>query len=154
MGALAKGNWFKLLLIAAGVAVAAVVVIVASWRHDADRQKYAVAMLPAGASAQQVVMAYLHALDGHDVATAKALSTAGFQGETLSWLQSTAGVQHIVIGRVTQYARQRESDVNVSFRYSSHWWKRDQSFPDGPENWGYTLVPQHGRLLISMDGTG
>jgi hypothetical protein len=50
-------------------------------------------MPPAGASAQRVVMAYLHALDGHDVATAKALSTAGFQGETLSWLQPTAGVQ-------------------------------------------------------------
>jgi hypothetical protein len=154
MDARARSSRIRLLLTAAIAVAVVAVVLVVSWRHDADRQKYSVAMPPAGASARQVVIAYLHALDGHDVGTAEGLSTAEFRSVTLSWLQSTAGVRHIVLENVTHYARQREYDVNVSFRYSSHWWKRDQSFPDGPEEWGYTLVPRHGRLLISTDGTG
>jgi hypothetical protein len=33
------------------------------------------------------------------------------------------------------------------FRYASHWWKHDDSFPEGQEDWGYILVARHGRLL-------
>jgi hypothetical protein len=141
-------------------AIVGVVVVIAalvgatSWRHDLDRQKYPVAMPPAHASARQVVLAYLHALDAHDAATADGLSTFAFRSETRSWLQSTAGMQNITVDGVTHYAGQAEYDVTVSFRYASHWWKHDDSFPDGQKDWGYILVARHGRLLISDDGTG
>jgi hypothetical protein len=148
------GRLTVLLAAAVAVAVIAGLVAVAWWRDDLSRQAYAVRVPLPGASAQRVVVAYLQALDAHDVATAEALSTAGFRSETQSWLRSTASVRHIKIQNVVYYARQREYDVNVTFRYGSHWWKQDSSFPDGNEYWGYTLTPRHGRLLISDDGTG
>ena len=55
---------------------------------------------------------------------------------------------------VTHWTRQAQYDVYVTFRYTSHPWAHDDSFPDGDTYWGYTLIPRDGRLLISDDGTG
>jgi hypothetical protein len=68
------------------VAVAAVLIAATSWRHDLDRQRYAVAMPPPDASARQVVLAYVRALDAHDVVTAEGLSTFGYLSTTRDWL--------------------------------------------------------------------
>ena len=137
----------------AGAVMAAVAAIGLTLYH-LDRQKYQVPMPPPGASARQVVLAYLHALDAHDTATAEQLTTPSFRPETQSWLRSTASIRHITIQGVTHWSRQHEYDVNVTFRYASHLWTRDSSFPDGDHFWGYSLVSRHGRLLINGDGVG
>ena len=49
-------------IVAAGCLVAG-----SAWRYGPWRERYAVAMPPAGASPRQVVRAYLRALDGHGV---------------------------------------------------------------------------------------
>jgi hypothetical protein len=138
---------------AAGVVIAAVAAIVLT-PHPPDAQKYRVPMPPPGASARQVVVAYLHALDAHDTATAEQLSTAGFRSTTQSWLQLTGSIQHITMQNVYHYARQGEYDATVTFRFTSQPGRGDDSFPDGSHYWGYVLVPRHGRLLVSDDGTG
>jgi hypothetical protein len=150
---MAPGKWRVIAVSAAAVAAVIVAGVVLTRQH-VDRQKYPVPVPPPGASARTVVLAYLHSLDAHDSATAEQLSTAGFRPSTRSWLRSTAGISHIKFQSVTHYARQREYDVNVTFSYASHPWARDDSFPDGSHFWGYTLIPRHGRLLISGDGTG
>ncbi len=141
-------------VVAAAAVVIAAVAVTSLGPDHSEPQKYPVPMPAPGASARQVVLAYLHALDAHDTATAEQLSTAGFRSETRSWLQSTATIRHIAIQNVTHWTRQAQYDVNVTFRYTSHPWAHDDSFPDGDTYWGYTLIPRHGRLLISDDGTG
>jgi hypothetical protein len=139
------------LLTAAGLV--ALIALLGGWWVWPWREKYSVPVPSAGASARQVVIAYLRSLDAHDNATALALSTPGFRSTTSAWLASTAGVTHIDV-RPLQCFRSGPDrcDVQTTFNYASHWWKQDDSFPDGPETWGYFVVRRGGRWLINDDG--
>jgi hypothetical protein len=145
----------RLALLVVTVAVAALAA--ATWWQWPWRQKYTVAVPAPAAAPGQVVRAYLRALDAHDSATAYALSAPNFHSTTAAWLSSTASITRIWIGKVQYYPKSppgQRYEVPVAFRYASHWWKRDQSFPDGNESWGYQLVYTNGRFLIDDEGTG
>src|ERR1700730_8611078 len=111
------------------IVVSAGIVIGATYWYAADRQRYAVALPPASASPEQVVVAYLRALDAHDSSTAKRLVTASFDAGW--WLESTARLTDIKVTSVqvqdnynqapgTPYLQAYE--VDTSFTYQGHWW--------------------------------
>ena len=79
------------------VVAAAGLLAAATWWYMVDRQRYAVAVPPPTAAPEQVVLAYLHALDAHDSATAEALTTADHQSTTGMWLRTTARIAAIRI---------------------------------------------------------
>jgi hypothetical protein len=149
----------RLILSAAILAgcIAGSLAALAGWRYDPWRQRYAVPMPPRSAPARQAVLAYLRSLDAHDRATADALSTPSERATTNMWLGNTASVTHIWISSVQHFASGPAGErysVTTTFRYRSHWWAQDDSFPDGGHVWGYSLVRSHGRWLISDDGMG
>src|SRR5215472_6923936 len=80
--------------------VVACLVAVAAWQYGPWREKYAVPLPPSSASQRQVVLAYLHALDAHDSATAMALSAPSMRGTTQTWLADTAGITQVKVGAV------------------------------------------------------
>src|SRR5258708_29244734 len=87
----------RALAIAAGIACLAGL---ATWRYWPWRQKYAVPLPPPDAPAAQVVVAYLHALDARDKATAEALSAPRERSTTALWLHNTASITGIKIDSV------------------------------------------------------
>ncbi len=128
-----------------------------AWSYGPWREKYMVAMPLPAASQQQVVLAYLRALDAHDGATAMALSAPSMRSKTQGWLAGTASITQVRIGAVQYYPHQASGEqytVPVDFMYHSHWWKDDPSFRDGEHDWGYSLARISGRWLISDDGLG
>ena len=136
-------------------AAAVIALVVAGWWLGPWRQKYSVPVPPPSASARQVVLAYLRALNAHDSATAYALSAPRFRDTTAYWLNSTARVTPIRIGSLQYFPKApagQRYDVPAVFWYGSHWWKQDPSFPDGRHSWGYQLVRVHGRFLIDDNG--
>lgn len=150
----ASTRWLSSLL-AAYLVVTGATVAVEGWWYWPGREKYVVAVPPASASPRQVVLAYLRALDAHDRATAYALSAPGFRNTAGLWLSRTASVTQIWIGKVQYFPkspRGQRYEVPVGFWYESHWWNRDETFPNGKEGWGYQLVRSHGRFLIDDDG--
>jgi hypothetical protein len=124
----------------------------AAWRYWPWREKFAVALPPPGAPPSQFVVAYLRALDAYDKVTAEALSAPAERATTASWLHSTASITGIRIASVHHYAGGEPYEVCMNFRYSSHWWLEDPSFPDGSEYWCYYLVHRYDRWLIADDG--
>jgi hypothetical protein len=125
-----------------------------AWHYWPLRQKYDVPVPPPGASPRLVVLAYLHALDAHDSATAQALSATGERTTTAAWLKDTAGITATKIESVRHATASPPYDVCTEFRYSSHLWTSDPSFPDGQHYWCYYLSRHHGRWLIYDDGLG
>ncbi len=139
------------------LAIAAVLACLAglpAWHYWPWRQKYAVPVPPPHASPRRVVVAYLHALDAHDNTTAQALSALGERATTAFWLNDTAGITAIKIESVQHFTTSPPYYVCAEFRYSSHPWTGDSSFPDGEHYWCYDLVHRHGRWLIYDDGLG
>jgi hypothetical protein len=139
------------------LAIAAVLACLAgltAWHYRPWRLKYAVPMPPQHASPRPVVVAYLHALDAHDNATAQALSAPVERATTAFWLRDTAGVTAIKIDSVQHFTASPPYYVCAEFRYSSHLWTGDDSFPDGQRYWCYDLVRRHDRWLIYDDGLG
>src|SRR5258708_15923971 len=137
------------------LAIAAVIACLAglaAWRYWPWRQKYAVPLPPPHASPGRVVVAYLRALDAHDTAIAEALSAPGERATTAQWLHSPASVTGIKIDSVQHFTTGPPYYVCTYFRYSSHPWTQDISFPDGEHHWCYDLVRRHGRWLIFDDG--
>jgi hypothetical protein len=131
----------------------ALIGLLAGWWVWPWREKYSVPVPTASASAREVVIAYLRALDAHDSATALALSTPGFRSTTSAWLASAAGVTRIDVSPVQCFRSGPDRcEVATTFDYASHWWKDDSSFPAGPETWSYFVVRQDGRWLINDDG--
>ena len=132
--------------------------------HSAEnRQRYRVAPPSANASPEQVVLTYLHALDGHDSATARQLVTPRSHVDVPHWLADTAAVRDItVLGTRldTEYAQESGTpypqayEVDTQFRFRAHSWKEDISFPSGTRVWSYFLVQDHGRWLIQDNGQG
>jgi hypothetical protein len=146
-----------LIRVLAVAAAAGCLVTLACWRYWPWREKYAVPAPPPSASARQVVLAYLRALDAHDSATADTLSTPGVRSTTEMWLSSTASITRIKIGPVLCDPHDpvsQQCQVSANFWYSSHWWKQDPSFGNGQHDWGYQLVRSHGRWLVDDEGAG
>jgi hypothetical protein len=149
------------------VIVAVVLVIGAGYqlvKYVDGRQRYAVAVPPAGASPEQVVLAFLRALDAHDRRTADKLVTPGNHVGPDGWVDGTARVTNIKIlgvrldptyGQDSGTAYRQAYGVDVSFDYQAQWWYDSQgSFPDGNHYWGYSVVWDHGRWLIQDNGLG
>lgn len=126
----------------------------AAWRYWPWRQKYPVPLPAVSASPGQVVVAYLRALNAHDQTTADALSAPSEQGTTASWLHSTASITSIRISSVQHFTGSEPYQVCMNFRYTSHWWLEDPSFPEGQEYWCYYLIHRHDRWLVADDGLG
>jgi hypothetical protein len=145
-------RWLKLVL--ATVLVVGCLAGLAAWQYWPWRQKYAVPLPAAGASPGQVVVAYLRALNAHDQTTADALSAPSEQATTASWLHSTARITSIRISSVRHFTGGEPYQVCMDFRYSSHWWLGDPSFPDGQEYWCYYLIHRQDRWLVADDGLG
>ena len=101
-----------------------------------------------------MVVAYLRVLDAHDSAIAEALSAPGERSTTAQWLHSTASITGIKIDSMRAFHHRTPYYVCTNFRYSSHPWTQDSSFPDGEHYWCYDLVRRHGRWLIFGDGLG
>jgi len=92
-------------LLAAFLVVAFATAAVEGWWYWPGREKYTVAVPAPSASAPQVVLAYLRALDAHDRATAYALSTSAFRSTVAAWLSQTASITRIQIGKVQYYSK-------------------------------------------------
>jgi hypothetical protein len=100
------------------------------------------------ATPEQVVRAYLDALDAHDCRTAEALVTAGTGDTAKTWC---ADVAHLTDVHIEEHVRQRPEDsgipanaevvyVPVSFNVSWRRFHNDGSMDEGATTWGYLLT--------------
>ena len=135
------------------VAVAAVVALVAVPVALAARQdtgpRARVAAPPAGATAEEVVRAYVAALDARDVETARSLVTphhaAQVERSEDSWYRNVVSITDLRVrppvaqtGRGSQAEGYREVVfVPVTFDLRQ---RKQQSLPDGETPWGYLLA--------------
>ncbi|GAB3674556.1 hypothetical protein GCM10025868_22960 [Angustibacter aerolatus] len=98
-----------------------------------------VAVPPAGATPEQVVLAYLDALDAHDCDTVRRLTVPEERSWTRRWCRDVASARHPrVLGTSFEGTR---VGVGVSFDLT---WRRlhdDGSMAPGDTSWGYTLQP-------------
>jgi len=145
------------------LAVAGPLLAVAAGYWYVTAPRYEVPMPPANASPQQVAVAYMRALDGHDSSTAYALSTPNQRSETQIWLSETAGLTHPTTSAPVALTAMTEPDiphgtetvnVAVTFDYRQNWWSGDPSLSNGEMAWGYVLVHEHGRWLVDDCGMG
>jgi len=141
-----------------------VLIAVVGYWHAVDARRYAVPLPPANASPQRVVLAYLHALDGHDTSTAEHLVTHDNGLDLPYWLSHTASLTNIRItgtwwdatyGRYAGGPYAHAWEIGTSFDYRYHWWidSAGTNFPNGHQPyWGFTVVRDHGRWLIRDQG--
>ncbi|MBY8883071.1 hypothetical protein [Actinacidiphila acidipaludis] len=137
--------------IAAVGAVAAVAAAGGTWWWEVT-PKYHVPVPPASAGPDTVVTAYMKALDAHDGATARALSTQGHRAATDGWLSDTTGMRVLKVSAPVPDGRR--VDVMVTFDLRQHWWTEDASMQPGRHDWSYVLVREQGRWLVQDEGTG
>lgn len=100
------------------------------------------------ASPEQVVSAYLDALNEHDCGTAEALVVHGAEGSARSWCESVASLEDIQIHE--HVAEPPESSghsapdevANVRVRFDLAWrpFSDDGSMEEGATAWTYLLV--------------
>jgi hypothetical protein len=146
-GAGVRRSW----TVAAAGIVAAVAVAGGGWLWE-NQPKYDVPVPPGNAGPDDVVRAYVRALDAHDGATARALSTSDHRAVTRSWLADTSGMKALSVSApVTEGSRVQ---VAVVFDLHQHWWTDDPSMRPGHHTWNYILVHREGRWLIQDEGTG
>lgn len=137
------------------VATAAVVVVAAlvggGWWWEST-PRYDVPLPSASAGPGDVVRAYMRALDAHDSATARVLSTSSHRPVTGGWLSDTSGMKALKVSApITEH---NEVQVMVTFDLHQHWWTDDPSMRPGRHDWSYILVQQRGRWLIQDEGIG
>lgn len=137
----------RLILVGAGVLVL-VVVAAAMYLLLPPRQTSHVAVPADNATPEQVVSAYLDALDAHDCRTAEALMTAGAGDTAKTWC---ADVAHLTQVHVEEHVKQRPEDsgisasaevvyVPVSFNVNWRLFHNDGSMDEGATTWGYLLT--------------
>ena len=145
------------------VVVAMVLLLVGGCGNGPERH---VALPSAGASPQDVVRAYVNALDAHDIDTARALLTSehskDVKGQTDSWFSNVRSIADLSIsapvtesGRSDTAAKGYRFVVYVPVEFTLR--QRHQvSMPDGPTNWGYLLARNTDttRWLIVVEGMG
>jgi hypothetical protein len=134
------------------VGLAAVVAVAGGGWWWESTPRYDVPVPAAVAGPDDVVRAYMRALDAHDGATARALSTAGHRAVTGAWLADTSGMKALKVA--PPITNGSEVQVAVAFDLQQHWWTDDPSMSPGHHDWSYLLVCQRGRWLIQDEGTG
>lgn len=113
----------------------------------AQRQTAKVAMPADDATPEQVVGAYLAALNAHDCATAEALTQESAQGQAERWCEDVAGLRDISVGQpFTEKPRWSGHPAtweieSVPVRFDLDWrfLHSDPSMPEGPTGWSYLV---------------
>jgi hypothetical protein len=112
------------------------------------RQTHDVGVPPSDASPEQVVTAYLDALNAHDCDTAQALMTADAEDSAKSWCEDVASLTNV---DVHDHFTERPEDsghtapdevANVPVGFDLNWrlFHSDGSMEEGATAWGYLLV--------------
>jgi len=136
-------------LIALAVAVLVVVVVAtAAYLLLPPRQTGDVAVPPRDASPEQVVTAYLDALNEHDCDTAEALVTADAEDHAKLWCEDVASLKDVDIrDHFTERPKDSghsapEEVANVPVAFDLNWrlFHNDGSMDEGATTWGYLLV--------------
>lgn len=113
--------------------------------HAQDRD---VAVPSDDASAEQVVTAFVDALDAHDCDTAARLVTPGAKASAESWCNGVAEMDDVrTRAALRENPRwsglappQQVVRVPVRFDLDWRWMRSDRSMPEGRTDWGYLLV--------------
>lgn len=138
----------KLLPVVLLVAAVGVVVVVRAQCRHKDGE---VAIPPATAGPVEIVTAYVAALDQHDIATAKALSTpehaAQAERATDSWYRNVRSITGLRVGE--QRPEEQGVFVPVTFDLDQC---DEESIQDGEMVWGYELVRTADRWLVTDEG--
>lgn len=138
----------RLITVAVSVSLVIVVGATAAYLLLPPRQTGSVAVPPSAASPEQVVTAYLDALNQHDCDTAATLMTADAQDSARSWCTSVASLTDVVVRDHTterpEHSGHSEPDevVNVQVTFDLDWrpFHDDGSLGEGVTDWGYLLV--------------
>lgn len=112
------------------------------------RQTGDVAVPAPGATPEQVVRAYLDALNAHDCDTAEALTTEDAKDTAESWCENVASLSGV---DVRDHVKERPkdtgrsspeevADVPVTFHLKWRPFRNDGSMHQGATTWGYLLV--------------
>jgi hypothetical protein len=137
----------RLIALVASVLVLVVAATVAYWLVP-PRQTSDVAVPVPNAKPEQVVKAYLDALNAHDCATAMAVMTEGAKDSAKSWCEDIASLTDIdvrdhFIERPKgsgHSAPDEVANVPVSFNLDWRRFHNDGSMDEGATTWGYLLV--------------
>jgi hypothetical protein len=119
---------------------------VAAWTILPPRQTDDVAVPPANASAEDVALAYMAALDGHDCTTARELWVEDTDDGADLWCKDVASLGNPRVTSVRpdrgegDRASQEVVNMGVSFVLDWRWLHNDGSFPEGKATWGYLMV--------------
>lgn len=123
-----------------------------------------VATPAADASPEQVVTAYVNALNAHDCHTAESLMTAGAKEDAKSWCEDVASLTNVNIDHHTTEPPQASghsapdevANISVTFDLSWRPFHDDGSMDEGRTVWGYLLVrgSAHSPWRIFDQGTG
>ena len=137
-------------LLLALVVVVSVVVVAATavYLLLPPRQTGDVAVPPRDANPEQIVTAYLDALNEHDCDTAAALMAAGAEGAAHAWCEDVASLKDVDIddhfterpGDSGHSAPEEVAYVPVTFDLNWRPFHDDGSMDDGATTWGYLLV--------------
>ena len=134
----------RLIALVAAVLVAAT----AAYLLLPPRQTGDVAVPPRDASPEQVVAAYLDAVNAHDCDTAEALMTADAEDRATSWCEDVASLEDVDIhDHFTERPKDSghsapEEVANVPVTFDLNWrlFHNDGSMDEGATSWGYLLV--------------
>lgn len=112
------------------------------------RQTADVTLPPPDATPEQVVTAYLNALNAHDCDTAEAVSTEDAKESATSWCHHVDSLTAVTVGRHVQERPEwtghspADEIVNVPVTFDLTWrpFRSDGSMDEGVTTWGYLLV--------------
>ena len=142
---MSKHSAWLIALVMVGLAV--VVATTAAYFLLPPQQMGDVAVPPRDATPEQVVTAYLDALNAHDCDTAAALTVAGAEGGA-RWCRDVASLKNVDVRdhfmEVPEYSGHSAPDevahVPVSFDVDWRPFHNDGSMGEGATTWGYLLV--------------
>ena len=112
------------------------------------RQTSSVSVPAPDATPEQVVTAYLEALNAHDCDTAVAVMTEEARASAESWCEDVASLTGVIVrGHVTERPQdsghstpEEVANVPVSFHLSWRPFHNDGSMDEGATTWSYLLV--------------
>jgi hypothetical protein len=135
-----RGNrWF--ISIAVGAVVLALVVA-GAYLLSQPRQTTDIAVPPLDATPEQVVTAYVDALNAHDCETAESLMANGAEDDAAVWCKNLGSLTDLDITDVTEApkASRHSSGVSVTFNVKWRLFHNDGSMDEGATAWDYYLV--------------
>lgn len=112
------------------------------------RQSDDIAVPANNASPEQVVTAYLDALNAHDCDTAEAVMTSDAQDSAKSWCEDVASLTDVdVRNHLTEHPKYSghsapDEVANVPVTFDLNWrpFHNDGSMEEGSTTWGYLLL--------------